>query len=873
MSLERVTQAVVIVGAGPAGLGPLFAAANVGRLDELVQGGVTILERGKRLGGGSLNQYAIRSDSSAEAFLDIVVRTKEPRLQELRAHPMAQELATYGTGSAPLTLAAAFLEVASETLCRIVAESERGRVLLGVEVLSVRQVSPSLWRTRFLHTASGVEHEVESGSVVLATGAHQPKERLWTEKVAGEPLLPRYAGKLLQSGEVFAHDGVACVTGMLQGKQNPRVTIVGGSTSAGAVAVSLLQRMPGLAFGEGGVTILHRQPLRIFYNSAAEALEDGYTEFCADDICHLTARVFRLSGFRLDSRELIMSARGIGGRPSEPRLRLQRLTDETFSAAQQTLQSSDLVIAALGYRPRACRILDGSGDTVELRRPSRGVWAMVDQECRLLRAEGEPIDGLFGIGLAVGPASSKELGGELNFRGQVNSLWLWQHTLGLRILDGIADRCAAARNPARADHTAVSGSVSQPRAGVLRLPVIRPAPPKLSRHAMELAEIEASGTYSNYGPVNTRFESELRTSLFGEGECLTVCNATIGLMMAMRDVTGDEMPPHRRFALMPSFTFAATAQAALWCGLTPLLCDIDPETWLPAEASEEALLRAYAGQVAVIVPYATFGNSLDLSRYREMSRRYGVPVVVDAAASLGSLDDTGGQFGRNFEWPVVFSMHATKPFSTGEGGIIHCGDPERIARLRTMGSFGFGAPRSATMPGINSKMSEVTALTALMELRQFDRVVAHREQLSEVYRRQLDGQFLRQRQIGPRQSRAFESVLLPRHLTHARSEITEGLRARGIGSGTYFSPHLAEQPYLRKHSEVGDLSTTHELASRMLSLPLLASMTPEDVVEISSALHEVTNTVAAGFEPKKVRRAPLPSPTVRTEMMAGSLVV
>ena len=75
----------------------------------------------------------------------------------------------------------------------------------------------------------------------------------------------------------------------------------------------LLNRMPGVTFGPGGVTIMHRRELRIFYPSVEAALAEGYTEFGPDDICPVSGRVFRLSGFRLDSRELIMRARGIGG--------------------------------------------------------------------------------------------------------------------------------------------------------------------------------------------------------------------------------------------------------------------------------------------------------------------------------------------------------------------------------------------------------------------------------------------------------------------------------------------------------------------------------------------------------------------------------
>ena len=377
------------------------------------------------------------------------------------------------------------------------------------------------------------------------------------------------------------------------------------------------------------------------------------------------------------------------------------------------------------------------------------------------------------------------------------------------------------------------------------IPVIRANPPKLSEQMEALAAIEALGTYSNYGPMNTRFEQELVRSIFHEGHCLAVCNATIGLMIAIREVIGEDRPPARRYALMPSFTFAATAQAALWCGLTPLLCDIDPETWLPDAASEEALLEQYRGQIAVVIPYATFGNNLDLPRYQALSERHDVPLVIDAAASLGSIDEQGRAFGSGFAWPVVFSMHATKLFSTGEGGIIYSSDPARIARLRAMGSFGFEGARSATVLGLNSKLTEVAALTALLQLERFSDVVEQRSVLSAQYKDELCPTFTLQRVCGLHQARAFESVLLPRHLAPRRHHVIDYLRARGISAATYFSPHLAEQPYFKKHAVRGSLAVTEDIASRVLTLPLFDGMTAGEVERVVSALC----TVAADLVP------------------------
>ena len=122
----------------------------------------------------------------------------------------------------------------------------------------------------------------------------------------------------------------------------------------------------------------------------------------------------------------------------------------------------------------------------------------------------------------------------------------------------------------------------------IKIPLLRPAPPQLSLAVEELQSLEQSGIFSNFGPVNRRFEQEMLERFFGGvGACMTVCNATIGLMLAIKEAIGEAVGDAGRgqYALMPSFTFAAAAHAALWCGLKPLFCDIHPTNWAADSAS------------------------------------------------------------------------------------------------------------------------------------------------------------------------------------------------------------------------------------------------------------------------------------------------
>ncbi len=373
-----------------------------------------------------------------------------------------------------------------------------------------------------------------------------------------------------------------------------------------------------------------------------------------------------------------------------------------------------------------------------------------------------------------------------------------------------------------------------------RLPLIAPNPPRLSEHLDAVRRVEASGVFSNNGPEVRTFEARVTEKLFGgHGASLAVGNATLGLMLAIRHAsgmrTGGLNPKPGTLAIMPALTFAATAQAAAWAGLTPLVCDIDPDDWGACALAEERLLQRYGERVGVILPYATFGNAIDLDRYVHFQKRYGVGVVIDAASSLGTLDDAGEGFGARAPFAVVHSMHATKTFAVGEGGLIHSGDVDLIATLRAMGNFGFEGGRNATLPGINAKLTEIMAIMAQVKLAEIDTIAAHRAALETTYREALDG-FQVQAVSGRRRATQFMAVLLPERLAHHRDAIVEAIEADGVGCGRYFSPHLGEQPWFQATAMIEPTPVADKVAGRMLSLPITDAMTLDDARRAAAAL-------------------------------------
>jgi dTDP-4-amino-4,6-dideoxygalactose transaminase len=364
------------------------------------------------------------------------------------------------------------------------------------------------------------------------------------------------------------------------------------------------------------------------------------------------------------------------------------------------------------------------------------------------------------------------------------------------------------------------------------LPLIAPCPPRLSELGDALRRVEASGVFSNHGPEARGFEEAATATLFGgRGATLAVANATLGLTIALADAVGARR--RGRMALMPAFTFAATAQAAWWAGMTPLPCDVDPGDWGACARAEERLLQRHGDAIAAIVPYATFGRAIDLERYRALAARHGVAVVVDAAASLGTLHGAVN-FGAGAPFPVVFSMHATKPFATAEGGLIHCGDRATIARLRAMTGFGFGAPRTATMPGLNAKLPEVIAVMARARLKGFDALMERREAVAAAYRATLPEGCAVQPAPAERQALGFFPLALP--VGTDRAAVIAALAGEAIGTGAYFSPHLGEQPWIRSVASLTPTPVADDLSRRILSLPLTDAMTAADATRVTAAL-------------------------------------
>ena len=362
-----------------------------------------------------------------------------------------------------------------------------------------------------------------------------------------------------------------------------------------------------------------------------------------------------------------------------------------------------------------------------------------------------------------------------------------------------------------------------------KIPFLRPQLPKLAEYERYLHEMDERRWYTNFGVLNSQFEQRVLKEYFQDrGAVTTLQNCTLGLMLAINHMKR----PGAKFALMPSFTFAATPQAAMWCGLEPWFVDIDPQGWhMDADKLKQAV-NTLGDQVAAVVTYATFGSVIDTKPYEALMAR-GIPVIIDAAPGFGSSLE-GKQFGADFPGAVIFSFHATKAFGIGEGGLIYSANTDLIKALRRDSNFAFSQPGYAEGLGMNAKMPEIAAAVALATLDRFPAKLACRRELYQAYLTQAEQQGLlrdgwQTQDLHGKVPSQFFALLAP-SVAHADTLMQE-LTAAETEYRRYFQPHCQQQPAFARFAHDG-LPITDDIAARIISLPLWEGMTTSDVSQV-----------------------------------------
>ena len=340
---------------------------------------------------------------------------------------------------------------------------------------------------------------------------------------------------------------------------------------------------------------------------------------------------------------------------------------------------------------------------------------------------------------------------------------------------------------------------------------------------------------SNGGKYVQQFESRV-SEFLGVSHCIAMCNATVGLEIAIRALG------LRGEVIVPSFTFVATAHALQWQEITPVFCDVDPVTHNIDPAQVEKLITP---RTTGILAVHLWGRGCDVVSLEAVARHHQLRLMYDASHAFGCTH--GDRMIGGFGDAEVFSFHATKFINTLEGGVVTTNNASLANRIRQMKNFGFTGYDQVDNLGINGKMNEISAAMGLTNLEAIDSFVAANLANHDAYREELagvPGLELLSYDNQKRHNYQYLVVDVDQNKAHVtRDDILKELHEHDILARRYFYPGCHRlQPYLNERPNAGVLlPETEKLASRLICLPTGSTVERADIHRVCQVVREVLN--------------------------------
>ena len=311
----------------------------------------------------------------------------------------------------------------------------------------------------------------------------------------------------------------------------------------------------------------------------------------------------------------------------------------------------------------------------------------------------------------------------------------------------------------------------------------------------------------------------------GRTHAVAVSNGTSALRLALEAIgisRGDEV-------LVPDLTWPSPGHAVLELGAVPRLVDVDTHEW---NVNAEALARARSDRTRAAIAIDQFGCP---ARTRAIAAALpGLPLIVDAACSLGSHD--GERACGAAGVIATLSFHPRKVVTTGEGGMCLTDDPALAARLCELRNHGQAGPGAFRRASGNHRMTELAAAIGLVQLARLDDMLRERRALAERYQRELSELSPQRIPEGARCNHQTFGVVLPERMQ--RDVVIGALRERGIESGR-LSYALHTLPQFAAYGGGGSYPVASMLAERGLALPLWAGLAEADQVKVIEAVRSV----------------------------------
>jgi dTDP-4-amino-4,6-dideoxygalactose transaminase len=360
--------------------------------------------------------------------------------------------------------------------------------------------------------------------------------------------------------------------------------------------------------------------------------------------------------------------------------------------------------------------------------------------------------------------------------------------------------------------------------------VTQPCLPPLEEFLPYLEKIWENKWLTNNGPIHHQLEKQLAEYL-GVKYISLFSNGTLALITALQalNIQGE--------VITTPFSFVATTHSLWWNKISPVFVDTESDYLNLDPAKIEAAITPLT---TAIMPVHVYGNPCKMEEIQRIADKHGLKVIYDAAHAFGVKKDNNSILNQGDL--SILSFHATKVFSTIEGGAIICHTEEMKHHIDNLKNFGFRGETTVEEPGINAKLNELQAAYGLLQLKYIDGFIAKRKSISELYQTLLKDvsgiRFLPDMKNVTHAYSYFPILIEEDTYGISRDALYEKLKENNIFSRRYFYPLISNfEPYKELISAAPENLPIATLAAKqVLCLPLYVELNHTDIQRICSLL-------------------------------------
>jgi len=351
----------------------------------------------------------------------------------------------------------------------------------------------------------------------------------------------------------------------------------------------------------------------------------------------------------------------------------------------------------------------------------------------------------------------------------------------------------------------------------------QPYLPPLEEFSVYLEDIWSSKFLTNQAKYHKEFESKLCEYL-GVKYVSLFTNGTLALITALQAlrITGE--------VITTPFSFVATTHSLWWNNIKPVFVDIEADTF---NLDPEKIEAAITPQTTALLPVHVYGNPCNVEKIQNIADTYGLKVIYDACHAFGVKLNNHSVL--NYGDLSVISFHATKVFTTFEGGAIISKDEATKKRIDYLKNFGFAGETTVVAPGINAKMNEFQSALGILQLKYFNESVKKRQEIAYQYREKLANvrgiYFLDDIECVTHNYGYFPILIDESEYGRSRDYVYEKLKNDQIYTRRYFYPLISQFPTYKglESAKPNNLPVAETISQKVLCLPIYPLLLEENV--------------------------------------------